>query len=226
MVERVEHLQFEKPDATSRVEPQQTNLFATGPAEFLCSSIATMLGQDPAWKAVFGEFIDPYKRMDYPVRAFPALRIYNNGTRKLNETWYEVGSVVIDIIWPASVRRKQTQQIPDTVSAALMQQFRRPSFFGALCAITPGLNELGKTFDVDKSLAFEWAETLVPLTQCQVNFRMNLNEWDNYLETDGRTKDDPFTRTLANLTLIATTIAALRDDGTTELTMEQDTATT
>lgn len=228
MVERVDNLAYSTEAPTvlkSTIEAEGSTLFLTGPAEFLCNEAAAHLKADPLWAKIFGDFIDPYKRMDYPQRALPALRIYNNVYEKEFESWWVEGDLVLDVIFPASIRRKETQQIPDTISAALLQQFRRTSFFNDMSAKVPALNELGKKFNVDKSLAFEWAEDqLVPLTQILVNFKIDLRIWDDYLESDNRTKDSPFERTLADLRRIVSEIQALRDDGTVELTIGLDQA--
>jgi hypothetical protein len=89
-------------------------------------------------------------------------------------------------------------------------------------SLVPGLNELGKTFSVDKSMGFEWGDNVVPLTQIRVNFRINLEQWDLYLERTNRTKDSPFEETLANLERIVSTVQALRDDSSQELTVGID----
>ena len=39
------------------------------------------------------------------------------------------GDIVMDSIYPASIRRLEMQQIPDSVAAAQLQQFRRETFF-------------------------------------------------------------------------------------------------
>jgi hypothetical protein len=160
--------------------------------------------------------------MDYSMRALPAMRIYNNTYVKSFDSWFVEGDLVVDLIFPPNLRRKDTQQIPDSITAALMQQFRRPEFFVALNEVTPGLNELGKRFDVDKALAFEWGEDLVPLTQITLNFRIDLRQWDLYLESDNRTKDNPFERTLGDLQQIVSTIRALRDDAETDIEIKAD----
>lgn len=199
------------------------DLFIDSPAEFLCKTIAEELLKVPQWVEVFGDRIDPYKRMDYQISTLPGLRIYNNQYTKEFESWFVEGDIQADIIYPASIRRRETQQLQDTVSAALLQQFRRPTFFDTLCSKNPGLNELGKRYSVDKSLGFEWNDTLVPLTQVTINFRTDLRQWDVYLEGDNRTKDDPFERTLGNLKRVVYTLQALKADAETEEEVEEQT---
>ncbi len=197
--------------------------FLTGPAEFLCYEISKQILAVPQWVKIFGEYVDPYMRMDYPLRGFPAVRIFNRTYTKSAESWFIEGDIVMDLIFPPSLRRRENQQIMDTVSSAMLQQFRSPKMFEALTDLVPGLNELGKRFDVDKSLAFEMGETdLAPLTQVTLNFRLDLREWDSYLESDNRTKDDPFNRTLANLDRIVTVIQGLRDDEDVDVTIGAD----
>lgn len=221
-MERIDELVYQAPAESHTREGEETTLFLTGPAEFLCKQIAAHLRADEVWSKLFGDFIDPYKRMDYSMRNLPAIRIYNNGFKKDYESWFINGMVTLDLIFPASIRRMQTEQIPDTLCAAILQQFRRPTFFGSLCQKVPGLNELGKTVDCDKALAFEFEDELVPLIQILVNFRIDLREWDDYLESDYRTTDDPFSRPLGDLTTLVTTMAALRDDGSTELEIQSE----
>lgn len=224
--ERIDNLKARPAEHSHTAEGMETELFLTGPAEFLCAAVADALAQDEVWKAIFGEFIDPYKRMDYGMRNLPALRVYNNTYRKDSESWFVNGNLVLDLLLPPNLRRKETEQLPDSLSAALLQQFRRPKFFGGLVLKVPGLNELGKTVSVDKSLAFELSEDeLIPLVQILVNFRMDLREWDSYLENDYRTKDEPFSRPLGDLQSILTTIQALRDDNAIELTLDVDQST-
>lgn len=212
MSERIDQYAIKPAEFPSTLEGNETELFLTGPAEFLCAELAKSLLAIPVWALIFGEFIDPYKRMDYPIRALPALRIYNNSFVKSFESWFIEGDIIADIIFPANIRRKELQQLPDSITAALLQQFRSSSFFSNMFNVVPGLNELGKRFSADKSLAFEWGEDLVPLTQVTLNFRMDLRQWDLYLESDNRTKDLPFERTLGDLERIVATIQGLRDE--------------
>lgn len=203
-------------------------LYLDGPAEFLLQTCQQMLLSTPQWKALFGENIDAYKREDYSERAIPALRMYCERYRKEAESWFIDGDITVDLIWPPSIRRLELEQIPDTVSSALLQQFRRDPFFVAVGNLVPGLNELGKTFSVDKSMGFDYGgEDIVPLTQITVNFRIDLRQWDLYLEESNRTKEDPFEKTLKNLEKIVSTINALRDDNkAVETTLGVDTTIT
>lgn len=216
MVERIDNIVYQKDGQGVQV---QTGVYYNGPAEFLVQRIAKELLKIDVWTQIFGDSIDGYKRMDYAIRQLPAMRIYNNNYTKESESWFIVGQILVDIILPASLRRNETQQIQDTLSGAVVQQFRRPGFFETLSQAVPGLNELGRTVDVDKSLGFEWEDTEVPLTQIILNFRLDLRQWDLYLEETNRTKDSPFEEVLGDLTKLVTEIRGLKDDNqTTEVT--------
>jgi hypothetical protein len=195
-------------------EKLKSDPFFSGPTEFMIHELAKRLREVKQFKLIFGESIDGYRRMDFSERELPALRVYNNTFVKEGESWFINGDVKVDVILPASLRRNDLQQVQDTISAALLQQFRRPKFFDKMNGLVPGLNELGKIFSVDKSLGFEWGEDIVPLTQITLNFRLDLRQWDDYLESTNRTKDEPFEATLKNLELIANRIQGLNDDGT------------
>lgn len=215
----------------NKIDVLQRNPFLDGPTEYLVKTVVRELKKYKVWTSLFGDFMDPYKRMDYSMRNFPAMRIYNDGYIKPHESWFIDGDLTVDLIWPPGIRRTELQQIPDTVAAAVVQQFRRPSFFDAVeFAINtdenaveddgfrtvgvPGLNELGKRVTVDKSLAYDLGnDQYAPLTQLEVNFRVDLREWDDYLEEQNRTKDEPFVQTLGDLERIAGRIVGVNDDG-------------
>jgi len=191
----------------------------SGPADYLCKHICAQIALVPQFAALFGPRIDAYQRLDYSMRELPALRVYNNSWTKEFESWFINGEIIIDVIFPAILRRKEQQEYQDVVTGALVQQFRRDAFFLALDAVVPCLNELGKRFDVDKSLGFNFGKDggeQAPLTQMRANFRMDLRIWDEFLVSDDRTKNDPFEKTLADLSLITTIIENDYDSNTIE----------
>ena len=180
--------------------------------------VAKYIEAVPQFKTLFGEFIDGYLRTDYAIRNLPAMRIYQEEPYTAVDNWFVDGSLTCDIILPASIRRGNLHVISDLITGAVVQQFRRESFFKAVQLAVPGLNYLGQSITVSKNRAFgmdENGENPVPAATCTINFRIDLRQWDDYLESDGRTVDDPFERTLSNLTELATIIDALNDDGTT-----------
>ena len=196
---------------TERIDSLDTNPFLLGPA-ILVGAIKTELLLVPQFVLVFGDAIDSYKRNDYAVRNFPALRIYNEQYTKEFDSWFINGDIVMDVILPPATRRNLIQDFQDTLSSALLQQFRRPTFFNNINLVVPGLNELGKTFSVSKTLEFMYDDKYCPALQITANFRIDIRQWDEYLESQYLTKDDPFEATLNDLELIAAEIAAKEDN--------------
>lgn len=197
--------------------------FISSPTEFLVAKIAEKVALVPQFKLIFGPSIFPYLKRDIGDRQTPTLRIYNERYTKEAESWFINGDIMADCIFPPSIRHEELQQLQDTLSSALLQQFRRQTFFDDMVTEVPGLNELGKVFSIDKSLGMEWNdELMIPLTQITINFRLDLRAWDNFMESDDRTKDDPFERTLANLESIYATIAGRNDADVTEVTVGPD----
>ena len=225
-------------DPIVKLDRLATNPFLDGPCGFIAKTVALKISEVPQFKLIFADSIDAYMRVDYPLSALPAIRVYDRGFTKESDDGWINGELFLDVIWPPSLRRSDLQHLPDTMSAALLQQFRRNTFFNDVENETgktdpdrfgynllgvPGLNQLGKRFTVDKSLGFQLtAEETAPLTQIRVNFRVDLRIWDDYLEDNLRTKEDPFEQTLAELSSIMGQVVALRDDGTEELSMETD----
>lgn len=206
----------------AKTDERDLSIYINGPGEFLVKKCVQELRLVKEWAAIFGiteddpdGFIDSYQRMDYPMRALPALRVYSTSYERQFESWFVEGDIIMDLIWPPELRREDQQQVQDTVSAALLQQFRRTPFFNTISEKVPGLNELGKRFIVDKSKGFEWQDDIVPLTQIRVNFKIDLRQWDLYLEATDRTLEDPFEYTLKNLERIVTVIQGMRDDNKT-----------
>ena len=205
-------------DRLSRLDPSP---FLDGPGEFLVSNIAKYMREEPHFKKIFGDSVDDYDREDYSMRELPAMRFYSFQYTKETESHYITGNVFCDVILPPSIRRKETEKIPSQLANALLQQFRRPCFFQAMQLVVPGLNELGKVFTVDKSLVFQNTkqDDECPVVHITINFRLDQKQWDEYLEMQGRTKNDPFDVTLENLELIATTIQGTDDTGKVDITL-------
>jgi hypothetical protein len=194
---------------SERIDKFALNPFLDGPVEFLVKACCEELSKVKQFKLIFGEFIDPYKRMDYGIRNAPMMRVYNLSANKTSDNAWIQGDIIADVIFPPAIRRNETQQLPDTIAAALFQQFRRTPFFSAMREKVPALNEFGRIIVVDKSLGFMLGENIVPLTQFTINFKLDLRIWDDYLTDHGRTVDDPFEVTLKDLEKIINTIAGV-----------------
>jgi hypothetical protein len=196
------------------IDKLKINPFIDGPTEALIKATAASIASVPQFKKIFGDSIDTYERTDYSLRQLPALRVYNHDYEKIHESHYIIGEVMMDIVWPASLRREEQQRFQDILSAALLQQLRRPQYFADLVEKVPGLNEHGKHFKVNKALGMSWEDGYVPITEITANFRIDLKVWDTYLESTGRTKEDPFTVTLKDLELMLVDLVPVRDDRT------------
>ena len=90
-MERIDNINYNAPTGSSTVESLETNLFLTGPAEFLCKEVANLIYETTPWAQIFGDNIDGYKRMDYPQRALPVMRIYNDTFTKSFDSWFVEG---------------------------------------------------------------------------------------------------------------------------------------
>lgn len=191
------------------------NPFIDSPGDFLAKHAMAEIMKESAFKKIFKDAVEAYERQDFGFNSLPAMRIYNLNMNKVQESHYIVGQLNVDVIFPASIARSEMQYMQDLVSGALLQQFRRPAFFAAMRTVVPGLNELGKEFSIDKSMGMVVRQDVCPLTQIQANFRIDLKEWDAYLERECRTKDDPFRKTLETLDLVASTIEGMADNLTT-----------
>lgn len=190
------------------------NIFIDGPGDYLCKLVCEEIIKVPQWKKFFVNLdnVAAYEREDFSFRTLPAMRCFSTSMKKEHESHYVNGDVIIDVIFPASIRRAEFQYLQDVVSSAMLQQFRRPGFFKALQGVVPGLNELGKVFEVNKDLEMYLEKTLCPVTRMTLNFRLDLKDWDQYLEREGRTKEDPFEVTLGELEMVASVIQGLNDD--------------
>lgn len=210
------------PRAQDLIDRLKVNPFIDGPADALVKSVAMGIALVPEFRYIFRDNIDVYERFDYSMRQLPALRVYNLAYRKEHESHYILGDLNIDILLPVEIRRAEQQQFQDVLSSAFVQQFRRPSFLQELLRTIPGLNELGKVFEVNKELGMVWDEGILPMTKMKPNFRIDLKQWDSYLEEQGRTFDDPFNVTLGELKKIVGQIIPSLDDGTYDLTAQVD----
>ncbi len=211
-----------KPLAKDLIEKLEINPFIDGPTEALVKRVVANIIKVPEFKYIFGTSFDTYERFDYAYPQLPALRVYCLGFRKEADNGYITGMLNVDILYPANIRREETQYFQDVLCAALVQQFRRQNFFQTLVQEVPGLNQLGFTIDVNKEMGMVWEDDILPMTKTLPNFRIDLKRWDDYLESTGRTTNDPFNVTLKNLKTIFARIVPTRDDGSEDLGAETD----
>lgn len=193
---------------------REKNPFVDGPADFLAEVCLAEMKAEPRFAKIFRSSMDSYQRDDYSAIQFPALRLYSLRATKGSDSGYVTGTVTADVIWPQSLRRGEQFKFPDIVSSGIMQHFRRHrAFFDKVLAQVPGLTELGRSFDVDKTLGFVWKDEVLPTTQMTFNFKIDLRLWDDHLEATLRTEEEPFEQTLEALELIGSEIAAVGERG-------------
>lgn len=198
----------------------ENNPFISSPGDYLAHNVAEQIALVPQFAKIFGSGkgrnIDGYLRGDYGVSNLPALRIYQMESYTMTaDNWFIDGQLELDVILPPSLRREDLHFVSDVLTGALVSQFRRLPFFQAMRAAVPALNYLGQSITVSKNRAFMMNENdQIPMAVVTSNFRIDLREWDLYLESNDRTVDDPFDVTLADLDLIAALIAPQNDDGT------------
>lgn len=203
-----------------RIDQLTPNPFLSSPGDLLAHTVADLIADVPQFAKIFGKAegrnIDGYLRADYGIRNLPALRIYQMEPETMEaDNWFITGHLELDVILPPSLRREDLHTVSDILTGALLQQFRRTDFFMAARAKVPGLNWLGQSMTISKNRAFMINEDeQIPMCVVTSDFRLDLREWDLYLESQDRTVGDPFERTLANLTVIAAFIQARNDDGT------------
>jgi hypothetical protein len=192
--------------------------FISGPGEILVPRLIMAMAQIPQMQSLFGPVLDSqgqfglrwadYSRYDWSLRQLPAINVYESGAEnKEAEQGYMTGSVTLQIFWPANFRRSDLARIPRTFSAAIT------NFFASQYAIqlldphptvnvstkVPGLNELGKNITWSPNVEGLVESELVPVTMVEVRYRVDLRAWYRFLDTDNRTKENPFARTLVDL---------------------------
>jgi len=199
---------------SEKLDNATPSLFLDGPGEFLAMQLAAQINLEPHFNEIFQGSVFDYQREDISYRELPALRIYTLDYTKEQESHYINGDVHADVIFPPNIRRENIETLSSRIASALLQQFRRPPFFATMCDLVPGLNELGKVFNINKSMVFQNTEQTdeCPVVKITLNFRLDLKVWDQYLIDNGRTKDDPFDVTLKNLKIIAGIIQAIREE--------------
>lgn len=199
----------------NRIEALESPAFPSQIAFGIPTIFVEEIMKEPIFEQIFGESVADYQRMDFGYRNLPALRVFNISGNSNAQTWYVNGDLRVEVIFPPHIKRTELQQFPDLLTTAILSQLRRPSFFNAMRARVPGLDQLGFNYTWDKGLGFKAAdaEDVAPMVALGVNFRVNKNVWDQYAETQGRELDTPFTETLDDLKRFINIIRAVKDNG-------------
>jgi len=185
--------------------------FLTGPGEVLVPALIAAMAKVMPFSDLFGPFTtvkDPnsrwasYPRFDWSLRQLPVINVYEKEPEeKTSSNAWLNGSIGMQVFWPASFRRSDLSRIPRTFSAGLLNFLESDAAF-ALFAAVPELNELGKMVTWTPNVEGLVESELVPVTLCDVKYRVDLRAWYRFLETDSRTKQNPFVRDLADLQVV------------------------
>ena len=200
--------------------------FISGPGEVLIPALITALAQVKPFSDLFGPFTqvkDPnsrwasYPRFDWSLRQLPVINVYEKEPEeKTSSNAWLNGSIGMQVFWPASFRRSDLSRIPRTFSAGLLNFLESDAAY-ALFSQVPGLNELGRFMTWTPNVEGLVETELVPVTLCDVKYRVDLRAWYRFLELDGRTKAQPFDRTLTDLQVVGGEFDGVTDPGAQDI---------
>jgi hypothetical protein len=206
--------------------------FLSGPGEVLVPKFIQALASVKPFTELFGPYTKPkdpntrwadYPRFDWSNRQLPAINIYEKEPEeKSSSNAWLLGTIGIQVFWPASFRRSDLSRIPRTFSAALLNFLESDAAYG-LFPLVPGLNEFGRNVVWTPNVEGMIESELVPVTMVEVKYRVDLRAWYRFLELDSRTKGLPFERTLAPWDATAVEIDGVIDDPeVTEVVVESE----
>lgn len=199
--------------------------FLTGPTEDLVAKTLIQLSKIKPFTDLFGHYKKDtagnkstdnqrwadYQRMDWSVRQLPAINVFESDTEsKQSDQAFMDGSIQIQVFWPPNMRRSDLARVPSAFKGALQNFFSSKYVMDMLdeiyyvqrdCKVS-GLNEYGKVLNWSPNVEGLVESELVPVTILSVKYRIDLRAWYRALEFDDRTKDDPFTRSLEDLSQI------------------------
>jgi hypothetical protein len=195
--------------------------FLEGPSQRLVPAMLTQLTKVPQLVALFGPYAAgkfeqrwaDYNRFDWSIRQLPAVSVFESDTEsKKGDNDFMTGTVRLVVYWPPNFRRSDLTRIPKAFHSAMVNFFGSELAFQLLDSkanlnndgtrpswCVPGLNEVGKEIDEAKNVEGFIESELVPVTMIDIRFRIDLRQYFRFLEEDGRTKDQPFERTLEGL---------------------------
>lgn len=149
-----------------------------------------------------------YEKFDWSLRALPAVCLFESEPEiKQSDSAFVDGALRMMVFWPASFRRSDKQQIPVAFKGA-MQNFFASQFAAALldpcpgvntATKVPGLNKLGSELTWQPQVEGNIGNEAVPVTVLDVKYRIDLRRWYQFLEEQGYTQADPFTKTAFSL---------------------------
>lgn len=210
MAERnpAEGIQLRRKEVVAALDPS--------PGQTLVKRNLEALAAIPAFQNLFGKlsakgFDDPlqryacYERFDWSLRQLPALCLYESDVEtKGSDSSFLDGAMRMLVIWPASFRRADLQQIPVAFKGAI-QNFYASNYTKVLldpapgvntATKVPGLNKLGSELTWSPQSETNIESTAVPVTVLDVKYRIDLRRWYQFLEEQGYSRGDPFNKTV------------------------------
>src|ERR1700685_4143405 len=194
-------------------------LLLTGPGEDLVPKTLLQMSSIKGFVGIFGPYVPKsdqqrwadYQKSDWTIRQLPAINIFENAMEdKTSDNAWLNGTITFQIFWPPSFRRGDMRRVEVAFKGAMQNFFSSKSVSDMLDELywhqrpmkVDGLNEYGKVINWSPNAEGVVATELVPVTVLDVRYRIDLRAYYRSLEFNGRTKDNPFEKTLADLTTI------------------------
>jgi hypothetical protein len=195
--------------------------FYQNPGQVLVSKLLDQLSKVPGMVDVFGPYLGigiaeqrwaDYSRHDWSLRQLPAISVYEAEpeTKQSSHGWL-TGTIQIQAVWPASLRRTDNARVPRAFMSAMLSFFESwlarnmlDEFYEIERAEkVPGLNELGKEMSWTPNVEGIVETELVPVTMISVRYRIDLRAFYRWLtNVDLREKGTPFEKTVAPLAVV------------------------
>lgn len=199
------------------------DLFLSSPGEDLVPKLMLQLSRVKGFTDLFGPYKintakekstdqqrwADYQRGDWSIRQLPAINVFESGAeQKTSDNAWLQGQLTIHVYWPPSFRRSDLARVPAAFKG-VVENFFASKFTSDMldelyyierdCKVY-GLNELGKELTWTTNVEGMVETDMVPVTMIDVRYRIDLRAWYRALEYMGRTQENPFEKTLENLT--------------------------
>lgn len=223
---------------------QQTidDALLTGPGEDLVIKLIQQMASVRGFTDIFGPYSfekgalqrwADYQRFDWSIRQLPAINVFEgNPELKDSDQAFLNGSITIQVFWPPNFRRPDNRRVEaafkGTIENFFSSKFASDMLDELYWIARPmkvyGLNQLGKSLTWTPNAEGVVESQLVPVSIFDIPYRIDLRAWYRALEFQGRTKDNPFERTLEDLVSIDGEIDGVKnkDPEQVEIVIESD----
>jgi len=194
--------------------------FLSTPGDDLVAKTLMQLAAVPQFVKLFGPYVKDkqdqrwadYQRMDWSIRMLPCIAVFESQSeQKTSDSAWLVGNVTMHVYWPPSQRRSDLARVP-AIFKGILENFFGSQFVTDMLdelyyierpSKVFGLNEYGKEMTWTTNVEGIVESEMVPVTMVDVRYRIDLRAWKRALEYFGRTKENPFEKTLDDLTHIS-----------------------